>query len=262
MARNYQVLEMTPGSAPASTTVTNGGFESGSGSTASSWTVDTAAGGPVYGARTNDNPHSGSYNFEVHLASTGAGPVVEFNQAGVPVTGGTTYPFTFFANALAGSQGASAQWRIFWNTGGDTGYVGFSPGNNAYAAISNSVTAPVGATSATILFHFAGAAIPSQSATIDLDDVALGAGGGSGSGSPGTTNILAAAVQPVANVSWPTTSGTLYQPEISTNLAGGNWATNFPLVTGDGATDSILLPMTNNPWFFRLFLPPIVILPP
>ena len=62
-ARNYQVLEMVPGSVPASATVTNGGFESGSGTTAGNWVVDTAAGGPVYGARTNDNPHSGAYNF-------------------------------------------------------------------------------------------------------------------------------------------------------------------------------------------------------
>ena len=73
--------------------------------TATGWTVDTAAGGPVYAVRTNDNPHSGSYNFEVYLASTGAGPVVQFNQSGIPVTGGTTYPFTFYAGALTGSAG-------------------------------------------------------------------------------------------------------------------------------------------------------------
>ena len=122
--------------------------------------MDTAAGGPVYGVRTNDNPHSGSYNFEVYLASTGAGPVVQFNQSGMPVTGGTTYPFTFYASALTGSMGYNAQWRILWNAGGDTGYQTFTPGNNAYALISNSVTAPASATSATIYFHFAGAAIP------------------------------------------------------------------------------------------------------
>jgi hypothetical protein len=259
--RNYQVLEMVPGVASSSAIPTNGGFETGSGNSAAGWTVDTAAGGPVYAARTNDNPHSGSSDFQVHLASTGAGPVVQFNQAGVPVTGGTSYPFTFYANALPGSVGYNAQWRILWNTGGDTGYQGFTPGYNMYATVSNSVSAPVGATSATLFFHFAGAADPSQPATIDIDDIALGSGSGSG-GSPGVTNIIQAASQPTARISWPTTFGTQYQPELTTSLAAGIWKSNFPVVFGDGGTNSILFPLTNNPLFFRLYVPPVVILPP
>jgi CxxC motif-containing protein (DUF1111 family) len=259
-ARSYEVLEMVPGSAPVSAIPANGGFEFGSGNTASNWVVDTAAGGPVYGVRTNDNPNSGSSDFQVHLASTGAGPVVQFNQSGVPVTGGTTYPFTFYANALPGSVGYNAQWRILWNSGGDTGYQGYTPGNNVYAIVSNSVSAPVGATSATIYFHFAGAADPSQSATIDIDDVALGSG--SGSGSPAVTNVLQVGTLPVANVTWPTTMGTQYQPEATTNLTAGTWATNFPVVVGNGGTNSVMFPLTNNPSFFRLYIPPVVILPP
>jgi CxxC motif-containing protein (DUF1111 family) len=258
----YQVLEMVPGSAPSpASAIVNGGFESGSGTAASNWSVDTAAGGPVYGVRTNDNPNSGSSDFQVHLASTGAGPVVQFNQSGVPVTGGTTYPFTFYASALPNSVGYNAQWRILWNVGGDTGYQTFTPGNNVYASISNSVTAPVAATSATIFFHFAGAADPSQSANIDIDDVAFGSGSGSG-GSPGVTNIVQVASQSTARISWPTTPGTQYQPESTTTLAAGIWNSNFPVVIGDGGTNSILFPMTNNPLFFRLYVPPVVILPP
>ena len=259
--RQYQVLQIVPGTAPSAAIPTNGGFELGNGAIASNWTVDTAGGGPVYAVRTNDNPHSGSFNFQVHLASTGAGPVVQFNQATVPVTGGTVYPFTFYANALTGSSGYNAQWRIFWNSGGDTGYQGFNPGNNSYAWISNSVTAPGGATSATIFFHFAGAASVSQSATIDFDDVALGSGS-SGAGSPAVTNILSVASQPVANVTWPTTSGTQYQPELTTNLALGTWNSNFSTVVGDGSTKSIMLPITNSAGFFRLYTPPVVVLPP
>ncbi len=76
--RVYRVLDIMPGTpAVSSDFVTNGGFESGNGAVANNWTVDTAAGGPVYGVRTNDNPHSGSFDFQVYLASTGAGPVVE-----------------------------------------------------------------------------------------------------------------------------------------------------------------------------------------
>jgi beta-glucanase (GH16 family) len=260
-ARSYQVLQILPGTPPTSAAIVNGGFESGSGSIANDWTVTTAAGGPVYGVWTNDNPHSGSYNFEVYLASTGDGPVVAFSQANVPVTGGTTYLFTFYADAQAGSAGDNTQWQIQWNTGDATGYQTYTPGNNSYALISNTVAAPAGATSATISFYNAGAADPSQSATIDFDDIALGSAGG-GPGTPGVTNILPVAIQPVAKVSWPTITGIQYQPESTTNLAGGNWATNLPLVIGDGDVDSIILPMTNNPLFVRLCLPPVVILPP
>ena len=67
----------------------------------------------MYGVRTNDNPHSGAFNFEVYLASTGAGPVLAFSQANVPVTGGTTYPFTFYADAQAGSAGYNAMLMQF-----------------------------------------------------------------------------------------------------------------------------------------------------
>jgi beta-glucanase (GH16 family) len=258
--RTYELLDIVPGVPASSSGVLNGGFESGTGSSATDWTVDQAAGGPVYAVRTNDNPHSGSFNFEVHVASTGAGPVVEFNQV-VPVTGGTTYPFTFYADRLTGSAGDSDQWRILWNAGGDTGYVTFTPGANAYGLISNSVTAPASATSATIYFHVAGAASSSQSATIDFDDIALGATN-SISGTPTVTNVLSVAILPVADITWPSTSGVQYFPESTTDLVAVPWATNFPMVAGDGTTKSIMLPMTNHATFVRLDIPPVVVQPP
>jgi CxxC motif-containing protein (DUF1111 family) len=258
--RRYQVLELVPGSGPSSTVPLNGGFELGNGTTASNWVVSQAAGGPVYAVRTNGTPNSGSSAFEVHLASTGSGPVVEFNQGAVPVTGGTRYPFTFAANALTGSQGYNAQWRILWNTGGDTGYQGYAPGNNVYNIISNSVVAPATATSATIFFHFAGAAISSQSATIRLDDVALGAPGGPGT--PGQTNLLQVASQPVAKITFPTASGIQYQPEASLNLASGPWTNISALITGDGGVKSVMIPMTNQSAFFRVRTPALQVQPP
>ena len=261
--RLYQVLDVVPGTpAVPGNLVTNGGFENGNGATASNWTVDTAVGGPVYGVRTNDNPHgSGSFDFQVYLASTGAGPVVQFNQSGMAVTGGTTYPFTFYANALTNSAGYNAQWRILWNAGGDTGYQTFNPGNNSYGLISNSVTAPAAATSGTIYFHFAGAASPGVTATIDMDDVTLGSGVSS-PGSPAVTNILSVAMLPIAQISWPSISGMEYQPESTTNLGAGPWSTNFPMIMGDGTTKSFLTPMTNSAMFLRLLIPPVVVLPP
>jgi CxxC motif-containing protein (DUF1111 family) len=259
--RLYQDLEIVPGTPPSSASPTNGGFENGNGATANNWTVDTAAGGPVSGVRTNDNPHSGSFNFEVHLASTGAGPVVQFNQAGVPVTGGTTYPFTFYASVLAGSAGQNTEWRILWNTGGDTGYQAYTPGANAYALISRSVTAPASATSATIFFHFAGAATPGVTATIDIDDVVLGSGG-SGPGTPAVTNVLQVTSLPVAKISWQSTSGVQYFPESTTNLTAGTWTNNYGMTVGDGGTMSIMAAMTGRAGFYRLRIPPVTVLPP
>lgn len=260
-SRLYQDLEIVPGVAPSAALPANGGFESGTGTTASNWTTDTAVGGPVYGVRTNDSPHSGSFDYQVHLASVGAGPLVQFSQAGVPVTGGTTYPFSFYSMALAGSQGESAQWRILWNAGGDTGYQSFTPGSGSYAQFSTSVTAPASATSATIYFHIAGAAVTNWFATLDFDDVVLGSGS-SGSGTPAATNVLQVAILPVAQISWPSISGVQYFPESTTNVTAGTWGTNFPMIVGDGTTKSIMAPMTNSAMFFRLDIPPVVVLPP
>ncbi len=45
-SHQYQDLEIIPGTAPTTASPANGGFETGSGSSATSWTVDTAGGGP------------------------------------------------------------------------------------------------------------------------------------------------------------------------------------------------------------------------
>jgi hypothetical protein len=225
--------------------ILNPGFEVAgpTASIATNWTVAQAAGGPVYAVRTNNNPRSGSFNMEVRLASTGAGPVVELTQASVPVTGGTTYPFTFYASALNGSAGYNAQWRIIWNAGGDTGFRSFSPGNNAYAFISNSVTAPVSATSATIDFYFAGAAIPSQSATLHLDDISLSSTNiviG-----PGNTNGIVASITRGAGIRWFASNSVTYQVQWSSALLGAGtvWNNLGNPIAGNGSTNTIFDPV-------------------
>jgi CxxC motif-containing protein (DUF1111 family) len=249
--RQYRVSEFVPGAAPVTANPANGGFEFGTGSVASNWVVTTAAGGPVYGVRTNNSPRTGSQHFEVRLASTGAGPVVEFQQTGVPVTGGASYPFSFFAKAVTGSAGHVPQWRVLWNAGGDTGYQSFTAGNNVYALVSNSLTAPLAATSATLIFRSAGAASASLSATLQFDDVAFGTGGG-GPGTPAQTNLLPVAIQPMARVSWPTTVGLPYQAMASTNLTAAIWTNLTPVLIGDGGTQAILRPMTAPGEFIRV----------
>jgi hypothetical protein len=235
--------------------IVNPGFElaGSSAASAANWTVTQAAGGPVYAVRTNDNPHSGSFNFEVYLASTGAGPVVEFAQAGVPVTGGTVYPFVFYANALNGSAGYNTQWRVLWNAGGDTGYQTFSPGNNAYACVSNSLTAPLAATSATVYFHFAGAAIPSQSATIQLDDVSLGSTNLVNGGS-GNTNRIVISIARGTGIRWFATNSVAYQVQWSSALLGTNtvWNNLGSPISGNGTTNTVFDPVGPPHNFFQV----------
>jgi hypothetical protein len=231
--------------AHASAQILNPGFETAgaTSSVAADWTVTQAVGGPVYAVRTNDNPHSGSCNFEVHLASAGAGPVVEFSQSAVPVTGGTVCPFVFYASAQSGSAGYNAQWRVLWNAGGDTGYQGYTPGNNSYALISNSITAPAAATSATVFFHFAGAAISTQSATLQIDDVSLGSTTGTGS-NPGNNNSLPVFIAPGTGISWFASNGVTYQVQWTAAQSGSNtvWSNLGAQIPGNGATNTVFDP--------------------
>ena len=226
--------------------VLNPGFElaGNTSSSATNWTVTQAVGGPVYAVRTNDNPRSGSFNFEVRLASTGSGPVVEFSQAGIPVSGGAAIPFTFAANAVSGSAGYNAQWRVLWNTGGDTGFQGFAPGNDSYAVISNSLTTPLAATSATVYFHFAGAAIPSQSATIQLDDISLSSTNAAGGGS-GNTNQIPVFITPGTGIRWFASNNVTYQVQWSGTPPDANtvWSNLGGAISGKGATNTVFDPV-------------------
>jgi hypothetical protein len=166
--------------------------------------------------------------------------VVEFTQAGVPVTGGTVYPFTFYANALTGSLGYNAQWRVLWNAGGDTGYQTFSPGNNTYSFVSNSLAAPLAATSATLYFHFAGAAIPSQSATIQLDDVSLSSTNAASGGTENTNRVLASIAR-ATGIRWFASNSVTYQVQWSGALLGTNtvWNNLGGPIAGNGATNIV-----------------------
>ncbi|MDB6068001.1 MAG: hypothetical protein JWR26_4209 [Pedosphaera sp.] len=234
----YRVVQQIQGS--GGNQMTNPGFEIAgvTSSNAANWAVTQAAGGPVSAVRTNAGAHAGSSAFAIHLASTGAGPVVRLEQSGVPVTGGATYTFSFFANSLAGSAGAAPQWDIQWfNPGfiGEAGFHGYTPGNNVYTQITNSVTAPSNATTATIIFYTPGAAATNQSANILLDDISFSSGGGSAQ-----TNVVAATAQPAVQISWASASGANYQVQSASNLMSTNtaWSSFGGVVAGDGTVKS------------------------
>jgi hypothetical protein len=209
--------------------------------------VTQAVGGPVYAVRTNNNPHSGAFNFEVHLASIGAGPVVEFAQTGIPVIGGAIYTFAFQANRLAGSTQDNEQYNLRWfNTNsvlvGQTGYVGYTPGSNAYAqTLVSGLTAPASAATASIVFHNAGGANAAWTATLDFDDVSL-----TTTNTPvgGITNQFRATIFPGVIISWFASNNVPYQVQWAANLSTNTiWNNLGSPITGNGNSNTVFDPV-------------------
>jgi beta-glucanase (GH16 family) len=243
----YQVLQISGGPAPNSgNQILNPGFEiaGAAPSNAANWVVDLIAGGPATAVRTNDNPHSGSFNFEVHLASTGGGPAVEFNQSGIPVTGGASYTLSFYADRLAGSVADVDQYNIQWLNSNSmvlasTGYTSYTPGANAYTqTVVNGLAVPATATSATIYFHSAGGAGPSLSATIDFDDVSLTNSASGGGGSSGIlTNQVQAGITQGAGITWFASNGVPYQVQWSADDV--DWNNLGNQITGTGSSNTV-----------------------
>jgi beta-glucanase (GH16 family) len=243
----YQVLQISGGAAQSNSAnpILNQGFEvaGAAASNAANWIVDLAVNGPVYAVRTNDQPHGGSFNFEVHLASTGNGPAVEFNQSGLPVAGGTSYTLSFYADRLAGSAADVDEYNIQWLNSNSvvvasTGYTSCTPGANVYAqTVVKGLTAPAAATSANIFFHCAGGASPSLSATIDFDDISLtnsAAGGGTG---VVTTNQVQAGIAQAVAVTWFASNGVPYQVQWSGDQI--NWNNLGNQITGSGTSNMV-----------------------
>jgi beta-glucanase (GH16 family) len=242
----YQVLQISGGRAPNSgNQILNPGFEIAGAtlSNAANWTVDLAVGGPVYAIRTNDNPHSGSFNFEVHLASTGNGPAVEFNQSGIPVTGGASYTLSFYVDRLTGSSADVDQYNVEWLNSNtvvvaQTGNTSYTPGANAYAqTVVTGLTAPATATSATIFFHSAGASSPSLHATLDFDDMTFSNSAAGGSSSGILTNQVQAGIAQSAGITWFASNGVPYQVQWSPDQV--SWNNLGSQITGMGSSNTV-----------------------
>jgi hypothetical protein len=122
---------------------------------------------------------------------------------------------------------------------GQTGFIGYTPGNNAYAqTIVNGLIAPANATSATVIFYCAGAAITNQSATIRFDDVSLSnTNGGGGGGGVVTTNGVQAAIAQDASITWFASNGVPYQVQWASDQI--NWNNLGGLITGNGNSNTV-----------------------
>jgi hypothetical protein len=137
-SRFYQVLETVPGnSIPV-----NGGFESGSGVSATNW--QTAATQPPI--RTSAEAHSGSFSMRASLNNTTPAPneglLEQFVAAqGGTVTGGLTYDFSFWAKQVSVGPSYVQQYQVqFRNSAGGvvggSGLVNFNGVIGAWTRVS------------------------------------------------------------------------------------------------------------------------------
>ena len=255
----YQVLEIIPGvsgGAVSTNSVVNGGFESGSGTTANNWTTSLNQ----TPTRIGSDAHLGSFSMRgLVLGSAKQGL---FSQQLVPqggsVTAGKTYGFSFWAKQVSSGPSFVRQYEMQWlNSGGGvvggTGSQNFSATTGQWNKISvPGLVAPAGAADAKVSFRFVTGAVANAGGEVLIDDVALESISNSGPPGPPEIRNHPFTKQQVANLSWPTVAGMEYQPRTASDLNPANWSNLAAKLTGDGNPASILVPMTLDRQFFRV----------
>lgn len=266
--RVYQVLETIPGTDPTPVIPVNGGFELAGGTGgAAHW--NTSGSQPP--ARSGTGARSGAFSMRSALVNVGSAPSEGgFNQRvvveGGTVTVGQPYDFSFWARQVSAGPSYVQQYQLQWLNAsngviGGTGLVNFNASQEGWGKISNTaLVAPAGTTDARVLFRFVTGAVAGGNGEVLIDDIQLDSGGSSNAGSPAVVNILPGTVRPLAAISWPTTIGALYQPMATTDFK--TWTGIPPLITGDGGTMGITVPMADLQKFYRLAMPVAVVLPP
>jgi len=245
----YRVLEITPGS--AGNLVLNPGFEISAANAigAANWNIAVL---PNAGADmwvTNQfgaiSAHGGA-NFlfiESSTPATGsvAAPNTDVRSDFIPVTAGTTYDLSFYAANPVKIGGANPQYSIFFYNAanapvGGPIFTSFASVGSAWTQVITTVTPPAGATQLTIGWIQAAGAANGEDWVTLIDDVSLS----TGAASPGTTNIISAAVQPGVQISWASANGTHYQVQSAASLsAAPAWSAFGGPVSGNGNTNSV-----------------------
>ena len=249
--QQYQVLESTLGS---SSIIVNGGFESGAGLIASNWNFS----GSQPPTRLNVDAHGGSYSLQLFVTNAAATPntsAVNQNvktQGGIPVVGGQSYNFSFWARQVSSGVSYVQNYRISWlnSTGGTVGTVGwsgFTAGNGFWSQVAvNNVVAPATAVNALIEFYSATGAVLNGYGGVLIDDVALTYATAS------QTNVIAAASMPAVQLRWPSSAEKLYDVQVSEGVAG-SWSNLVSAVPGNGTTNTVTAPLeANQTRFYRV----------
>lgn len=259
---NYQVVKISPG-APGGTSiinsVSNGGFESGSGTLAENWN-SSASQPPV---RTDADAHAGSFSMRAAIVNAGAKPgegrlVQQLVPQGGAVSAGTTYDFSFWAKQVSSGPSYIQQYEMQWlnSSGGvigGTGLQNFTATANEWTMISVAgLISPAGAADAKIIFRFVTGAVAGGGGEVLIDDVTLESAGNSGPPGPPEITTHPSTLQKVARLGWPTTFGLDYRLQTASILTPADWSDLVPEITGDGNPAIVLVPITQVRQFFRV----------
>jgi hypothetical protein len=252
--RAYRVLESTT---YVTTNVVNGGFESGTSSNVANWTVYGVE--PPY--RVNTNAHSGTWCMLLADTNKATGGI-QFQQdeaaQGAPgIIPGQAYTFSFWAEQILSGAGYVQQYDLSWlDSSGSvisSTSASFSGGSGDWSQIIVSgLVAPTNAADARINFNCTTGAADNWSGAVLIDDVRLS------TSAPGPTNVLAVAVQPGWQVSWPTVSHVSYGLKRTAALNATNAWTDFGVTfTGTGSAVSVFDPVDTNQFqFYRVYAQP------
>ena len=239
----------------------------GSTATLENW----AASGNQAPVRSATAARSGLFGIRSALANVGTataegGLTQNITAQGGTVTAGKTYDFSFWVKQVSAGPSYLQQYKVEWlnasnNVLGSSGLINFQGPTGTWQKISKTaLLAPTGTVTAKISFRFVTGAILGAHGEVFLDDILLDSGDLNKSGSPEEIRALPLSRQAMAKLSWLTDAGTSYQPSSSSDLR--TWTNLAPMVTGDGKSREIMVPMTQTAEFFRIAIPATAILPP
>jgi len=257
--RQYRVIQRSLSTTPnATNAIVNGSFEQGDGVTPIGWTLASSI-----HSLTNQDASEGSFSLRTYIQNQGSTPGHGLLTQQIVPAGGTIVPeaeyrFTFAAHQVSFGPSYVQFYDVQWldatgSTIASTGYTGFVGGDQSWATVESPVlTAPASATDARIVFYFATGSVVGGHGEVLIDELSLASSQSGGNSSSET--ILNPNQTPMLVMSWPTESGVTYQPRISSDLTADSW-TNLPPITGTGATESVLLPLTGDRAFFQIVVP-------
>jgi hypothetical protein len=254
--RYYRVLEISP-SAPAPSIVVNGGFEAGSGTTVSNWS-QTGSQPPT---RISTSSHGGSFSLSLSVTNPTATPNSSStdqnvaSQGGPAVVPGQTYNFSFWAYQASSGPSLVQNYTVTWlnssGTGvGDTGWTGFSGGGGFWTQISaNNLVAPTSAVNASITIYGTTGAVTNGFGNVLIDDISLARTSTGAS----QTNLVSSTGQGAIQISWPSTSGALYDVQSTGALGAATAWADSTNIQGNGSTNAFFEVLgTNQCRFYRV----------
>jgi beta-glucanase (GH16 family) len=248
----YQVLETTNGTGNI---VVNGGFETGTGWIADSWTSN----GSQPPMRINSDANSGSYCMQLLVTNTASTPnTSEIDEnigsaGGSPLIPGQAYTFSFWAKQISSGVSYVQNCGVIWlnSTGGlvgSTGLKSISAGDGYWSHfVVTNLVAPTGAVNAYLQIYGATGSVQNGYGGVLIDDVALSFATG------GQTNVVTPAVHPGVQISWPGTAGRSYDVQWAGDLDSGTWSDIVSSVAGNGGTNTVSdVIATNESRFYRV----------